>query len=332
MKKNILVLGAGAWGTASALQLAYNGHNVKINSWRDDHSQEMLKNHNNAKYLPYISKFPNNLSAIQNWQAEIATFDDVLIASPSSGFKNTVLQLKKVILQHQNIISATKGFCHDSYALLSEIAAEILPNHKFALITGPSFAKEVAKQMPTAVVAASKDLEFAKFVQKLFSNTTFRCYSTTDIIGAQIGGAVKNVIAIAAGTAAGLDFGVNAHAALITRGLAEIKKLGMKLGADSETFLGLSCLGDLLLTCSDNQSRNRRFGLYLGQGCSIDEALVKVNNVVEGYSTAEAVYKLAMKHNVDMPLVFATYRMLYEGVDARDIVKQLMQRELKSES
>jgi glycerol-3-phosphate dehydrogenase (NAD(P)+) len=150
-------------------------------------------------------------------------------------------------------------------------------------------------------------------------------------VGVQIGGAVKNVIAIAAGTAAGMGFGVNAHAALITRGLAEIKKLGLKLGADAETFIGLSGLGDLLLTCSDNQSRNRRFGLFLGQGNSIQESLKMVNNVVEGYSTAEAVYKLAQKHNIDMPLVFATYRVLYEGVDAKDMVKQLMQRELKSE-
>ncbi len=331
MKKKILILGAGAWGTALALQLAYNGNTVKINSWRDEHNQEMLKNHNNIKYLPDIAEFPENLLAISNWQDEITSFDDILIAAPSSGFKNTILQLKEVIFPHQNIISATKGFCHDSYALLSEIAADILPKHKFALITGPSFAKEVSKQLPTAVVSASTDVEFAKYVQKLFSNDTFRCYSNTDIIGAQIGGAVKNVIAIAAGTAAGLDFGVNAHAALITRGLAEIKKLGLKLGADSETFLGLSCLGDLLLTCSDNQSRNRRFGLYLGQGCSINEALTKVNNVVEGYITSEAVYKLAKKHGVDMPLVFSTYRMLYDGVAAKDIVKQLMKRELKSE-
>ena len=253
-----------------------------------------------------------------------------MIASPSSGFKHTILKLREVILPHQNIISATKGFCHDSYSLLSDIAQEILPKHKFALITGPSFAKEVAKQLPTAVVSASIDIEFAEYVQKLFSNDTFRCYSTTDIVGVQIGGAVKNVIAIAAGTAAGMGFGVNAHAALITRGLAEIKKLGLKLGADTETFIGLSGLGDLLLTCSDNQSRNRRFGLFLGQGNSIQESLKMVNNVVEGYSTAEAVYKLAQKHNIDMPLVLATYRVLYEGADAKDMVKQLMQRELKS--
>lgn len=332
MKKNILVLGAGAWGTALALQLAYNGHNVKISSWRAKHNQEMILHNSNTKYLPDITSFPDNLSAIQNWQEQISEFDDILVASPSSGFKSIILELKKVILENQNIISATKGFCHDSYALLSEIVADILPKHKFALITGPSFAKEVAKQLPTAVVAASTDIKFAGYVQQLFSNNTFRCYSTTDVVGAQIGGAVKNIIAIAAGIAAGLEFGVNAHAALITRGLAEMKQLGLKLGADTETFLGLSCLGDLLLTCSDNQSRNRRFGLYLGQGYSIDEAINKIGNVVEGYAAAKAVYEIANKHSVDMPLVFATYRMLYEGVAARDIVKQLMQRELKTES
>ncbi|MEY8702441.1 NAD(P)H-dependent glycerol-3-phosphate dehydrogenase [Francisella philomiragia] len=332
MHKKILVLGAGAWGTALALQLAYKGHEVRINSWKAEHNDQMLAEGNNQKYLPSIEKFPDTLKAIQNWQASIDYFDDILVATPSSGFKKTILELKESMLPHQNIISATKGFCHDTYALLSEIAEDIIPNTKFALLTGPSFAKEVANKLPTAVVVASKDIEYAKYTQKLFSNENFRCYTTTDIIGAQVGGAVKNVLAIAAGIAAGMDFGVNAHAALITRGLAEIKKLGLKLGADVETFMGLSCLGDLLLTCSDNQSRNRRFGYYLGQGMSIEESLLKVNNVVEGYSTAIAVYKLAQKHGVDMPLVFATYRVLYENVDPKDMVRQLMTRQLKNEN
>lgn len=332
MEKNILVLGAGAWGTALALQLAYKGHNVKINSWRAEHNQQMLKDHNNAKYLPSIEKFPSNLKAISDWQTDIAKFDDILVATPSSGFKKTISELNEFIKPHQNIISATKGFCHDTYALLSEIVEDILPATKFALLTGPSFAKEVANKLPTAVVIASKDIEYAKYVQELFSNENFRCYTTTDIIGAQVGGAVKNVLAIAAGTASGMEFGVNAHAALITRGLAEIKKLGLKLGADVETFMGLSCLGDLLLTCSDNQSRNRRFGLYLGQGMTIEESLKEVNNVVEGYSTAKAVYKLAKKHDVDMPLVFATYKVLYESVNPKDMVKELMTRQLKNEN
>lgn len=332
MHKKILVLGAGAWGTALALQLAYKGHEVRINSWKAEHNDQMLAEGNNQKYLPSIEKFPDTLKAIQNWQASIDYFDDILVATPSSGFKKTILELKESMLPHQNIISATKGFCHDTYALLSEIAEDIIPNTKFALLTGPSFAKEVANKLPTAVVVASKDIEYAKYTQKLFSNENFRCYTSTDIIGAQVGGAVKNVLAIAAGIAAGMDFGVNAHAALITRGLAEIKKLGLKLGADVETFMGLSCLGDLLLTCSDNQSRNRRFGYYLGQGMSIEESLLKVNNVVEGYSTAIAVYKLAQKHGVDMPLVFATYRVLYENVDPKDMVRQLMNRQLKNEN
>ncbi|AJI55673.1 ketopantoate reductase PanE/ApbA family protein [Francisella philomiragia] len=332
MHKKILVLGAGAWGTALALQLAYKGHEVRINSWKAEHNDQMLAEGNNQKYLPSIEKFPDTLKAIQNWQASIDYFDDILVATPSSGFKKTIFKLKDCMLPNQNIISATKGFCHDTYALLSEIAEDIIPNTKFALLTGPSFAKEVANKLPTAVVVASKDIEYAKYTQKLFSNENFRCYTTTDIIGAQVGGAVKNVLAIAAGIAAGMDFGVNAHAALITRGLAEIKKLGLKLGADVETFMGLSCLGDLLLTCSDNQSRNRRFGYYLGQGMSIEESLHKVNNVVEGYSTAIAVYKLAQKHGVDMPLVFATYRVLYENVDPKDMVRQLMTRQLKNEN
>lgn len=332
MQKNILVLGAGAWGTALALQLAYKGHNVKISSWRKEHNQQMLEDNNNLKYIPSIGKFPDTLKAIQDWKIHIKDFDDILVATPSSGFKSIILELKEVIQLHQNIISATKGFCHDTYALLSEIVESILPDVSFALLTGPSFAKEVANQLPTAVVVASKDIDYAKYVQQLFSNESFRCYTTSDIIGAQVGGAVKNVLAIVAGVADGMGFGVNAHAALITRGLAEIKKLGLKLGANSETFIGLSCLGDLLLTCSDNQSRNRRFGLYFGQGMSVEESLAKVNNVVEGYSTAKAVYRLAKKYDVDMPLIFAAYKVLYEFVDPKDIVKELMTRQLKNES
>lgn len=332
MQKNILVLGAGAWGTALALQLAYKGHDVKISSWRREHNQQMLEDNNNLAYLPSIEKFPNTLQAIQDWKTHIRCFDDILVATPSSGFKNIILELKEIMQPNQNIISATKGFCHDTYALLSEIVESILPDIKFALLTGSSFAKEVANKLPTAVVIASKDIDYAKYAQELFSNENFRCYTTTDIIGAQVGGAVKNVLAIVAGAADGMKFGVNAHAALITRGLAEIKKLGLKLGASSETFIGLSCLGDLLLTCSDNQSRNRRFGLYLGQGMSIEESLKKVNNVVEGYSTAKAVYKLAKKYDVDMPLVFAAYKVLYESVEPKDIVKELMTRQLKNEN
>ena len=270
MSKNILVLGAGSWGTALALQLAYSGHNVRLNSWRKEHNEQMLTDNNNIKYIPSIEKFPENLQAINNWKAEISNFDEILISTPSSGFKDTLNNLKEVIKPNQGIISATKGFCHKSYKLLSEMAKEILPNTNFAIITGPSFAKEVANQLPTAVVVACANIDYAEKAQGLFSTDTFRCYTTTDIIGAQVGGAVKNVLAIAAGISAGMNFGVNAHAALITRGLAEMKRLGMAMGAKEDTFLGLSCLGDLLLTCSDNQSRNRRFGLYVGQGHRIE--------------------------------------------------------------
>ncbi|GAB4221735.1 MAG: NAD(P)H-dependent glycerol-3-phosphate dehydrogenase [Francisella sp.] len=331
MKKNILVLGAGAWGTALSLHLAYCGHNVRINSWQSDHNERMLKNNNNYEYIPNIN-FPAGLKAIQDWQSQIDNFDSVLIATTSSGFEDTILKLKDNILPHQGIISATKGFSHNNCELLSDIAKSILPSTKFAVLTGPSFAKELANRLPTAVVVASQDLDYANYVQTIFSNENLRCYTTTDIIGAQIGGAVKNVLAIAAGISAGMNFGVNAHAALITRGLAEIKKLGVKMGANPETFIGLSCLGDLLLTCSDNQSRNRRFGLYLGQGMTIQQALKEVNNVVEGYYTAKAVYNLAKKYNVEMPLVFATYRILYENENPRDIVTELMTRQLKSEN
>ena len=329
--KNILVLGAGAWGTALALQLAHAGNNVKINSWKLEHNQEMIENLNNIKYIPNIKKFPNNLNAIIDWKSDIKKFDDILIATPSSGFINILNEIKTVCNNNQGIISATKGFCHNTYKLLSTSVKEILPQNEFSIITGPSFAKEVANKLPTAVVISSNNINFATYVQKLFNTESFRCYTSNDIVGSQIGGAVKNVIAIAAGISAGMNYGVNAHAALITRGLKELTRLGLKLGAKENTFMGLSCLGDLLLTCSDNQSRNRRFGLYLGQGNTIEESLKLVGNVVEGYFTTKAVYELAKINNVEMPIVNATYELLYNNKCPKFLIKELMVRELKAE-
>ena len=329
--KNILVLGAGAWGTALALQLAYAGNNVKINSWKLEHNQEMIRNSNNIKYVSNIKKFPDNLNIIIDWKSNINEFDDILIATPSSGFINILNEIKTVCNSNQGIISATKGFCHNTYKLLSTLAKEILPQNEFSIITGPSFAKEVANKLPTAVVVSSNNINFATYVQKLFNTESFRCYTSNDIIGSQIGGAVKNVIAIAAGVSAGMNYGVNAHAALITRGLKELTRLGLKLGAKENTFMGLSCLGDLLLTCSDNQSRNRRFGLYLGQGNNIQESLKLVGNVVEGYFTTKAVYELAKINNIEMPIVNATYELLYNNKCPKFLIKELMVRELKAE-
>lgn len=330
-KNKILVLGAGSWGTALALQLSYAGHDVFINSWKKEHNLQMQKANNNIKYVPDVETFPVNLRAISDYTDTIDSFKYILIATPSSGFKNTLLDLKKIINKNHILISATKGFSRDNNQLLSDLSQEILPDNSFSIITGPSFSKEVAKKMPTAVVAAANDINVAQDIQALFSTASFRCYASADIIGAQVGGAVKNVLAIAAGISDGAGFGANAHAALITRGLREIKRLGMDLGAKEDTFMGLSCLGDLILTCSDNQSRNRRFGMYIAQGMSIEQASEKIGNVVEGYTTTKAVHKIAKRLDIDMPIVNAVYNVLYKNADIKNTTKELMLRSLKPE-
>jgi len=329
--KSILVIGAGSWGTALALQLAYAGHNVEINSWQQKHNFDMIEAHGNFKYLP-DNTFPDNLKAITSWQDNIAKYDEIIIATPSKGFMQTIHVLKEsAINNNQGLIIATKGFDHCNYKLLSEIIEENLKNN-YAILTGPSFAKEVANKLPSAVLIASPNFDFATHIQHLFSSKTFRCYTSSDVVGAQVGGAVKNIIAIAAGIADGMGFGANSHAALITRGLKEISRLGINLGAKESTFLGLSCMGDLILTCSDNQSRNRRFGLYLGQGANIDEATHKINQVVEGYIVTKSVYKIAQKNNIDMPIVNAIYNILYESKPIEKAVNDLLSRSLKIEN
>ncbi|MDA0911025.1 MAG: NAD(P)-dependent glycerol-3-phosphate dehydrogenase [Proteobacteria bacterium] len=331
MNNTILVMGAGSWGTALSLQLARVGHMVYIHSWKDTHNTQMIRDKHNHSYLPDID-FPANLIAINDWQSVIHQCDDILMATPSVGFVKTLEAIKPHLNNTQGVISATKGFCHHSYQLLDQMAEDILKENSFGLITGPSFAKEVAKGLPTAILAASKRNDYAKHIQLLFNSDNFRCYTSTDVTGAEIGGAVKNALAIACGISDGLGFGANARAGLITRGLNELTQLGLTLGGKLETFYGLSGLGDLLLTCTDNQSRNRRFGVLVGQGKSIDEACNEVKQVVEGIASANAVYKLAQKHNVSMPIVEAVYSILHENQDMRATAHALLTRSLKAEN
>ena len=331
MNNTILVMGAGSWGTALALQLARVGHMVYIHSWKDTHNTQMIHDKHNHSYLPDVA-FPTNLIAINDWQSVIHQCDDILMATPSIGFVKTTGAVKPHLKSTQGVISATKGFCHHSYQLLDQMAEAILKDNPFGLITGPSFAKEVAKGLPTAILAASKNNNYAKHIQLLFNSDNFRCYTSTDVTGAEIGGAVKNALAIACGISDGLGFGANARAGLITRGLNELTQLGLTLGGKLETFYGLSGLGDLLLTCTDNQSRNRRFGVLVGQGKTIDEACNEVKQVVEGIASANAIYKLAQKHNVSMPIVEAVYSILHENQDMRTTAHALLTRSLKAEN
>ena len=332
MKKfNIAVIGAGSWGTALALRLAYNGHRVTLCCYDDSHRQLCSSQRENSYFLPGI-KFPDNLDVRGFNNSDIDDCNYCLIAVPSVGFTNAISIFKKNLQRIGSVIWATKGMDPISGKLLSSYVKDYFPqDFQYGVLTGPSFALEVGKSLPTAVCVASSSNSFSKKIQDLFHCSLFRMYICDDIIGAQIGGAIKNVIAISTGVSDGLKYGANSRAALITRGLAEIQRLGVKFGADPKTFMGLTGMGDLVLTCTDNQSRNRRFGLFLGDGDSIKQAMSKINQVVEGYETVKTVYHLASKLNVEMPITESIYKILYENIPAKEAVNNLLSREAKKE-
>jgi glycerol-3-phosphate dehydrogenase (NAD(P)+) len=322
MPKKIVVLGAGSWGTALALLLARNQHELTLWARQAEHAELMNAQHCNPYYLTVTANLEN---AVQS-------ADIVLISIPSEGFRALLKAIKPFLKINANIIYVTKGLESHSNKLLHQVIHEELgSNIHSALLTGPSFAREVAANMPTAVVIASTEKNYAQDVIQLFANSYFRPYFTSDVIGAEIGGAVKNVMAIGAGIADGLGFGTNARAALITRGLHEMTQLGVALGAQAETFMGLSGLGDLVLTCTDNLSRNRRFGLALGQGKSIETALKEIGQVVEGAMNAEQVHQLAQQHQIDMPLTEHVFKVLEGTMTPRAAVESLFGRKLKAE-
>ena len=325
-----LILGAGSWGTALAIHLSHYGHNTSLWSHNLEHSHELKKYRENKRYLPNIP-LPDTLTITHDWKNEISTADIVLICVPSHAYEVTIKQIAPYI-QKQGVLWATKGFCQKSYKFLHEITKENLPKGTpSAILTGPSFAKEVAKLMPTAVLIASENKTFAKTTQELFKSPTFRSYITSDIIGAQIGGAVKNVLAIATGISDGMGFGANARAGLITRGLAEMVRLGEALGANKNTLMGLSGIGDLILTCTDNQSRNRRYGIALGKGLSSEEANKEIGQVVEGVPTTKSIYNLAKLNHINMPIVNQIYEVLYHDISPKSAFYNLMNRTEKQE-
>jgi len=330
MSSSFLVIGAGSWGTALALLLANNGNTVQLWSHEPEHREAMRHDGENQKYLPGHA-FPNNLSVVDDYLAAVAENAYILIAVPSHAFASIVHELKTTLPNDKGLVWATKGLDPASGEFLSEIAEETLGKRPLAILTGPSFAKEVAIGHPTAVVLATNDQHFGTELQQHFHSPAFRTYVSHDMIGAQLGGAVKNVLAIAVGVAAGLKFGTNTKALLITRGLAEMMKLGTALGAEIETLVGLSGLGDLVLTCSDNQSRNLRFGTALGEGKNKEDACKAIKQVVEGINTTQQIYQLAQKHDVDMPIVTEMYHLLYEGITPKEAVTALITRKVGKE-
>jgi glycerol-3-phosphate dehydrogenase (NAD(P)+) len=332
MNKKIAVLGAGSWGTTLAILAARNGCPTLLWGHHPKHMASLAQDRENKRYLPGLA-FPENLTVTSDL-AEIAGFSSLMLVSvPSHAFKDTLLKLKAYLSNDVQIAWATKGFNPDDGSLLHEVVTDIFSEQTpAALISGPSFAGEVAAELPTAITIASSQPDFASLLSDILHSERFRTYTNSDLIGVEVGGAVKNVMAIAAGIADGLGFGANTRAALITRGLNEIIRLGVKLGGKQETFMGLAGLGDLVLTCTDNQSRNRRFGLALGQGKDTVEATKEIGQEIEGISAAKETFLLAKKYGIDMPITEQTYKVLYEGLAPLTAVQNLLAREQKAES
>lgn len=330
MTDTLAVLGAGSWGTALAIALARRGHTVRLWTLAPADAATMNALRMNAQFLPDIV-LPPTLTATADLAAALAGVDGVLVVVPSSAFREVLGRLGPLLPVRQ-IAWATKGFEEDSGKLLHQVAAEELgADVACVAVSGPSFAAEVALGLPTALTVASPDKGAAEAWVGRLHGGALRAYRSEDLIGVQVGGAVKNVLAIAAGIADGLGFGANARAALITRGLAEVQRLGLALGAHRDTFLGLSGLGDLLLTCTDNQSRNRRVGLALASGQTLQQAVDSLGQVAEGVVTSRAVQRLATRLGVDMPICSEVYRVLYEQHDVRQAVQELLAREPSAE-
>jgi len=327
----LAVIGAGSWGTALAILLSHNGKHVQLWGHLQEHMQALCDTHRNEHFLPGID-FPEKLQPCMEMQQALQDVNDILIVVPSHAFGSVLKLIKPYLHNNSRIAWATKGLEDGTAKLLHENAEEILGNHiPFAVISGPTFAREVAMGLPTAITVASKDANFASDLATDMCNNSFRAYTSKDITGVELGGAVKNVLAIAAGIADGLGFGANTRAALITRGLAEIMRLGTCMGGDAETFMGLTGMGDLVLTCTDNQSRNRRFGIALAEGMTQQQAREAIGQVVEGIQTSREVRRLAQRMNVEMPITEQVYKVLYENIKPRDAVQALFARDLKAE-
>jgi glycerol-3-phosphate dehydrogenase (NAD(P)+) len=332
LKQKISVLGAGSWGTALAILIAKNGFEVLLWGHDKSHIDDLAKERKNQRYLPGQT-LPEGISVSPDLKKAAEFSNLILLAVPSHAFKRTLVDLKPhVNVNEIKIAWATKGFNPENGALLHQVVAEVFSaDTPAAILSGPTFAGEVVSNFPTAITVASSKMEFASQIAEILHSDRFRPYTSTDIIGVEVGGAVKNVLAIAAGVADGLGFGANTRAALITRGLNEIMRLGVCLGGKQETFMGLAGLGDLVLTCTDNQSRNRRFGLALGQGKKMGEIIREIGQEIEGIGTAKETYLLAKRYKIEMPIIEQTYKVLYENLNPLSAVKNLLAREQKAE-
>lgn len=326
------VLGAGSWGTALAVQLARRLPEVRLWARDSQRLEAMAAARENSRYLPGV-ELPPVLRLEADLAAAVSGMDDVLVVVPSHGLRACLQALAAHLAPGQRVIWATKGLEPDSALLPHAVAAEVLGRDRpTAVLSGPSFAGEVGRGLPTAVTIGSTDAAFAADMAGAFHDGIFRVYTTTDVIGVGVGGAVKNVLAIAVGISDGLGYGANARALLITRGLSEMMRLGASLGGRRETFTGMAGLGDLLLTCTDDQSRNRRMGLALATGADVDAAQAEIGQVVEGVRVAREVHRIAGQLGVDMPIARQAFQVLHEGLSARAAVQQLTERPYRAEN
>lgn len=336
MAEKIAVMGAGSWGSVLANMLVENGHDVTIWSRNADQAQKLNDEHVNPKYMPKLT-YQTGLKATNDMKEALTDATMVLLAIPTGGLRQVASAVND-ILDELNLkplfVHATKGLEQKSYKRPSQmISEEIAPEHRQAIValTGPSHAEDVAVHDMTAVTAASEDMDSAKKVQDVFSNPNFRVYTNNDLIGAEFGGALKNIIAIGSGALRGLGYGDDARAALITRGLAEIRRLGVAFGANPLTFSGLSGVGDLVVTATSRNSRNWRAGYQLGQGAKLDDVIANMGMVIEGVYTTKAAYELSHQRHVKMPITDALYAVLYQGASTKDEITELMSRGLGSE-
>ncbi|HCS11029.1 MAG TPA: NAD(P)H-dependent glycerol-3-phosphate dehydrogenase [Clostridiales bacterium] len=330
MNKRITLLGGGSWGTALSKLLSENGHNITV--WLRDEAQvrELTEKRVNEKYLPKV-KIPENIVFTSNINEAVKEAEILLLVTPTQMVRGVLKQIKDEYKDGKIIINASKGIERGTMKLVSGIVKEETKNSTFAVLSGPSHAEEVGLSMPTAITIACEDKDVAEELQDIFMSSYFRVYTNEDVIGAELGGALKNIIALGAGISDGIGYGDNAKAALMNRGIVEIARLGIAMGADVHTFYGLTGIGDLIVTCTSKHSRNWNAGYLIGQGLTKDEAIKKIGMVVEGIPTTYAAYELSDKLNVDMPIVDAMYDVLENNADVKETVNKLMLRDKKEE-
>lgn len=328
----VAVYGAGSWGTALALQLARAGSKVLLWDIDSELLENMQQERENKRYIPGVA-LHENISIETDMEKVCAAADLNLLVIPSHVYRQFLTKLKPFLNTNSKVAWASKGLEPDSGLLLHQVIDDVIPEvTQKAVISGPTFAVEVAESLPTAVTVAAKHEGFALQVAKILHSDKFRAYTSHDIIGVELGGALKNVLAIACGLSDGLGFGANSRAALITRGLAEIMRLGLKIGGEKETFMGLAGLGDLVLTCTDDKSRNRRMGLNLAAGLSAEQSKEKIGQAVEGVRTAREAHLMAVKYEIDCPIIEQIYKVLYHDAKPHDVVRDLLSRDLRSET